>query len=104
MLYFYFIFLAALVCLCVTVCVFMSPACSSYYYNAVFVDSSMHCYINYLAKKISRFFAYNFFQSLKNTISELYAKHFRLTIALLLSNNQAVQISIVSPIISTQNR
>ena len=30
-----------------------------------FDDSSMHCYINYLAKNISRFFAYNFFQSLK---------------------------------------
>jgi len=69
-----------------------------------FVDSSMHCYINYLAKNISRFFAHNFFQSLKNTISELYAKHFRLAITLLLLNNQAVQISIVSPIISIKNR
>ena len=91
----------ALVCLYVIVCVFVSPACFSCYYNAVFVDSSMHCYINYFAKNISRFFL---FQNLKNTISKLYAKHFRLDITLLLSNNQAVQISIVSPIISIQNR
>jgi len=61
------------------------------------------CFVDYLAKNISTFFAYNFFQSLKNTNSELYAKHFRLAITLLLSN-QAVQISIVSPIISIQNR
>lgn len=66
-----------------------------------FDDSSMHCYINYLAKNISRFFAYNFFQSLKNTISELYAQHFLQAITLLLSKSQAVQIS---PIISIQNR
>ena len=69
-----------------------------------FVDSSMHCYVNYLAKNISTFFANNFSQSLKNTISELYAKHFCLVITLLLSNNQAVQISVVSPIISIQKR
>jgi len=66
-----------------------------------FVDSSMHCYINYLAKDISRFFVYNFFQSLKKTISELYAEHFRLVITMLFSNCQAVKIS---PIISIQNR
>ena len=55
-----------------------------------FDDSSMHCYINYLAKNISRFFAYNFFQSLKNAISELYAQHFLQAIMLLLSKSQAV--------------
>jgi len=49
-----------------------------------FDDSSMHCYIKYLAKNISRFFVYNFFQSLKNTISELYAQHFLQAITLLL--------------------
>ena len=70
-----------------------------------FVDSSVHSFINYIDKIIPKAFGCNFFfQSLKITISELYAKHLRSAITLLLSINQTVQISIISPFIYIQNR
>ena len=66
-----------------------------------FVDSSVHSFINYIDKIIPTAFVCNlFFQSLKITISELYAKHLRSAITLLLSINQTVQISIISPFCS----
>ena len=62
-----------------------------------FVDSSVHSFINYIDKIIPKAFGCNFFfQSLKITISELYARHLRTAITLLLSINQTVQISIIS--------
>ena len=70
-----------------------------------FVDSSVHSFINYIDKIIPTAFGCNlFFQSLKITISELYAKHLRSAITLLLSINQTVQISIISPFFYIQNR
>ena len=70
-----------------------------------FVDSSVHSFINYIDKIMPTAFGCNlFFQSLKITISELYAKHLRSVMTLLLSINQTVQISIISLFLYKQNR